>query len=120
LLGVAGDPPFGSAIGDIHHRTFPGHPHGEGGYLIQGDIRMVANTPFGRATGGVVVYTIARKDLNAAVIHPHRAGNYITSSRNAKPLVNSWIQVDSFGNHVKLTDSNIQGIMCATHGYSPF
>ena len=120
LLGVAGDSPFGSAIGDIHQRTFPGHPHGEGGCLIQGDIRMVANASFGRTAGGVVVYTITCKDLNAAVIHPHRAGNYITSSRKAKPLVNGWIQVDSFGNHVKLADSNIQGIVCATHGYSPF
>jgi hypothetical protein len=81
---------------------------------------MVSDTPLGRTTGGVVVYTISCKDLHITVIHPHRTGNYITSSRKAKPLVNSWIQVDSFGNQVKLADSNVQGILCATHDYSPF
>jgi hypothetical protein len=76
---------------------------------------MVANASFGGTTGGVVVYAIACKDLDTTVIHPHRAGNYITSSWKAKPLVNGWIQVDAFGNHVKLADSDVQGVLFAAH-----
>ena len=75
LLGVATDPTLRTAKGQIHDGTFPGHPHGQGAHLVEGDVWRVANTALGRAAGDIVLHSVPGKYLRAPIVHDHREGD---------------------------------------------
>jgi hypothetical protein len=81
---------------------------------------VVANAAFGRAAGGIVVDTIALKDLHLAIIQPDGDGDNITPRWFSESSVNGRIQVDAFGHLLKLLHSNVQGVIFIAHCFSPF
>ena len=72
LLGVADHAALGAAEGDVDHGALPGHPHGQGAHLVQGDVGVVADAALGRAAADVVLHAVAGEDLHRAVVHAHR------------------------------------------------
>lgn len=71
-FGVNNHAAFGAAIGQIHQRTLPRHPHGQGAAFVQRHIRVVAQAAFGGAEGCVVLDAKTREHPNAFVVHHHR------------------------------------------------
>ena len=49
LLGVDDDAALAAAVGDVHDRALPGHPHRQGANLVERDVLVVADAALGRA-----------------------------------------------------------------------
>src|SRR5439155_10827771 len=72
LFGVDDDAALGAAVGDAHRGALPGHPHGEGLYLVQGHVRVIADTALRRAAGQRVLHAVAGEHPVAPIVHAHR------------------------------------------------
>jgi hypothetical protein len=63
---IAGDAAFTAAERKVDHRALPGHPKCEGGDLIQGYARMVADAALCRTAREIVLHSIAGIDFELA------------------------------------------------------
>src|ERR1700737_1137521 len=71
-LGVADDAAFRAAKGDADDRALPGHPHRQSLYLVQRHLRAITNAALGRAAIDVMLNTVAREGLDAAIVQAYR------------------------------------------------
>jgi hypothetical protein len=71
LLGVDDDAALAAAERDADDGAFPGHPHRQSLDLVEGHVLVVADAALGRAAAEVVLDSVAREDLDGAVVHLH-------------------------------------------------
>ena len=86
LLGIDDHAALAAAVGDVHHRALPGHPHGQGLDLVEGHVLVVADAALGRAAAEVVLDAVAGEDLDAAVVHLDREVDDQLAPRLAQDL----------------------------------
>ncbi len=108
---VAAHTAFGTAKGDVDHRAFPGHPHGQGTHLVKVDKWRVANAAFGGSSGHVMLDAITGKHLGVTVIHDHGKGNGKFAVRGSKDFLKPHIESQSFCDLVELSLGNGKGII---------
>ncbi len=70
--GIDNHAALGAAVGEIHERALPRHPHGQGAALVQGHTGVIADAAFGGALRHVVLDAKAGEDALVAVVHHHR------------------------------------------------
>ena len=68
---IDGDPPLGAAVGQVDHGGLPGHQGGQGADFVQVDFGVIAQPPFHRPPGVVVLHPIADEGADFAVVHFH-------------------------------------------------
>ena len=123
FLGVAANPALRTAKGQIHDGAFPGHPHGQGAHLAEGDVGRVTNTALGRAAGDIVLHPVPGKYLRASIIHDHREGDGQLPIWSAQDAAHAIIQSQMLGDGVQLLLGNGEGVVndCgfAAHRMSP-
>lgn len=59
---------LGAAIRNVHESALPGHPHGERPHFVEGDIGRVSEPTLGRPARHVVLHTVPRQNLDAAIV----------------------------------------------------
>jgi hypothetical protein len=111
VMGIADHPAFSAAQRDIHHGTFPGHPHSQSLYPVGGFQRMEADAALGRTPGVVVLYAKASEHLDAAVIHPHRDGHVVFPHRVAQKISDGIRHVENVRYPVELGLSHLEGVV---------
>ena len=72
---IANHAALGSAVGKIDEGVLPGLQHRQRHDFIAIDGDVVSNAALEGSARVVVLGAVAGEDLNAAVIHPHRAGD---------------------------------------------
>ena len=72
LFGLDNHAALGAAVGQIHERALPGHPHGERAALVQRDVGVIAEAAFDGAFGGIVLDAKAGEHAHLAVVHLDR------------------------------------------------
>src|SRR5262252_4650112 len=72
LSRIDDDAAFGTTVGDVDDRTFPGHPHRQRFDLVQRHVRVEPDAPLGRTSGDVVLDAVAGENLDPPVVHLNR------------------------------------------------
>ena len=72
FAGIADNTALSAAIRDIDDRALERHPCCQSPYFILIDIRMEADSSFGRSAGSGMLDTVAFEYLRASIIHTHR------------------------------------------------
>ena len=75
LLGVHPDRALGPAVGDVHNGTLDGHPRSQRLHLVQIHVRMEPDAALAGAAKAGVLYPVAVKHPDRAVVHLHGNGN---------------------------------------------
>ena len=102
LLGIDDDPALAAAVGDVHDRALPGHPHRQGPHLVEGHVLVVADAALGRSAGEVVLDPVAGEDLDVPVVHGHREVDGQLALGHAEDVAETGVEVELVGGLVEL------------------
>ncbi len=103
LLGIDRDAALRAAEGDIHQRRLPRHDRREPEHFVVIGLGVVANAPFARTAGAIVLNAIAGEDLDPPVIHPHRHLDLHLAERRHEDFSHVRFEVDQVGGAIELT-----------------
>ena len=103
LLGIDRDATLRAAEGDIHQRRLPRHDRREPEHFVVIRLGVVANPPFARTAGAIVLYAIAGEHLDPPVIHPHRDLDLHLAKWRHEDFSHVRFEVDQVGGAIELT-----------------
>src|SRR5512139_2688937 len=72
FLRVDDDAAFRAAEGNIYYGTFKYHKKGQVPDMVNSELRVEPQSPFGGSSGIIVLHPVADEHLYLARIHPHR------------------------------------------------
>jgi hypothetical protein len=95
----------------VHDGALPGHPRGERGDLVQGDLHVEADATLGRPAGGVVQHPDPRVHLDLAIVEHRRARHDDLLLRLSQHLVESGLEVEQFRRAIEPRHHRLEGIL---------
>jgi hypothetical protein len=110
LLGIDDDAALAAPEGDAHDGALPGHPHGQGLHLVDGDVLVVADAALGWTSAKVVLDAVAGEDLHAAVVHLHREVDRQLALALAQDPPQSRSEIEALGCQIELALGDVPGV----------
>jgi len=101
LFRIAHDSSFRPPKRKVHEGALPGHPGGQGLYLVERHVWGEPDTPFARAENVVVNDAISLKHFDASRIHLDGDRRHVHPCRATEVLVESWGELQDFGGDVE-------------------
>ncbi len=109
FLRIDDDTPFPAAERDIHHGTFPRHPHREADALVGVHLGVIAEPALVGAANVIVLCSIASKDVDGAVVPLERNGDFDDSGRVFEAFDDAVVDIGPARSGTELPASRFEG-----------
>ena len=113
LAGVDDHAALGAAVGQVHQRAFPRHPHGQRAAFVQRHLGVIADAALGRAFDGVVVHAKAGEHAHMTIVHAHGEMHDQLALGRPQVAADVLVQLHEIGHLIELRLGN--GIRALAH-----